>query len=65
VGGVATALLPVLEGHGGVWVAMGEREDLPVRQPYPADDPLFTVRRVPLKTPRVSRSAAVSAKQPT
>ena len=48
VGGLTTALLPVLESQGGVWVGMGEEPDLPVRQEYPADDPDFLVRRVPL-----------------
>ena len=48
IGGLATALLPVLEEQGGVWVSMGEAPDLPERQPYPADDPNFHVRRVPL-----------------
>ena len=48
VGGLTTALLPVLEQQGGVWVGMGEDPDLPLRQEYPADDPDFVVRRVPL-----------------
>jgi trehalose 6-phosphate synthase/phosphatase len=48
IGGLATALLPVLESQGGVWIGMGEDPDLPTRQPYPADDPDFVVRRVPL-----------------
>ena len=48
VGGLTTALLPVLESQGGVWVGMGEDPDLPTRQEYPADDPDFVVRRVPL-----------------
>jgi len=48
VGGLTTALLPVLEEQGGLWVGMGEDPDLPDRQPYPADDPDFLVRRVPL-----------------
>jgi len=48
VGGLTTALLPVLEAQGGVWVGMGEDPDLPTRQPYPADGPDFVVRRVPL-----------------
>jgi trehalose 6-phosphate synthase len=48
VGGLTTALLPVLEAQGGVWVGMGEDPDLPVHQPYPADDPDYKVRRVPL-----------------
>jgi len=50
VGGLTTALLPVLEEQGGVWVGMGEDPDLPERQAYPADDPDFLVRRVPLST---------------
>jgi trehalose 6-phosphate synthase len=48
VGGLTTALLPVLRKQGGVWVGMGEEPDLPERQEYPADDPDFLVRRVPL-----------------
>jgi len=48
VGGLATALLPVLESQGGVWIGMGEDPNLPVHQPYPAEDPTFKVRRVPL-----------------
>jgi trehalose 6-phosphate synthase len=47
VGGLATALLPVLEKHGGVWVSM-QAGDAPEHQPYPADDPHFTIRRVPM-----------------
>jgi trehalose 6-phosphate synthase len=50
VGGLATALLPVLESQGGVWIGMGEDPDLPVHQPYPAEDPTFKVRRVPLSS---------------
>jgi len=50
VGGLTTALLPVLEEQGGVWVGMGEDPELPERQDYPADDPTFRVRRVPLST---------------
>ncbi|MFO8100431.1 MAG: trehalose-6-phosphate synthase [Salinibacter sp.] len=50
VGGLTTALLPVLEEQGGVWVGMGEDSTLPERQEYPADDPDFVVRRVPLST---------------
>ncbi|PSQ81776.1 MAG: trehalose-6-phosphate synthase, partial [Bacteroidetes bacterium QS_1_65_9] len=48
VGGLTTALLPVLSEQGGTWVAMGEEPDLPERQEYPAEDPDFLVRRVPL-----------------
>ncbi len=50
VGGLTTALLPVLEEEGGMWVGMGEDPDLPERQEYPADDPDFLVRRVPLSS---------------
>ncbi len=50
VGGLTTALLPVLEEQGGTWVGMGEDPTLPKRQEYPADDPDFVVRRVPLST---------------
>lgn len=49
MGGLASALLPVLRRQGGVWVGMGEEPDLPVRQEYPADNPDFLVRRVPLQ----------------
>jgi len=48
VGGLATALLPVLKKHGGVWVSMKSDGDAPERQPYPADAPDFTIRRVPM-----------------
>lgn len=50
VGGLATALLPVLDRWGGVWVGMREPDeaDLPLTQSYPEGDPRFTVRRVPL-----------------
>lgn len=50
VGGLASALLPVLKRQGGVWVGMGEDPELPERQEYPADDPDFVVRRVPLSS---------------
>lgn len=50
VGGLTTALLPVLEDQGGTWVGMGEDPDLPVQQEYPAGNPDFLVRRVPLST---------------
>ena len=49
LGGLASALLPVLEGRGGAWVAMQEPgETTPLVQGYPDDAPAFTVRRVPL-----------------
>ena len=50
LGGLASALLPVLEDRGGAWVAMQEPgEDTPLQQSYPPDAPAFTVRRVPLE----------------
>ena len=50
LGGLASALLPVLEDRGGAWVAMREPEDgAPVVQPYPEASPTFTVHRVPLE----------------
>lgn len=52
LGGLASALLPVLEAQGGAWVAMQEPgERTPLSQRYPDDDPRFTVRRVPLEEP--------------
>ena len=52
LGGLASALLPVLEARGGAWVAMQEPgEDTPLMQPYPADEPAFAIRRVPLEEP--------------
>ena len=50
LGGLASALLPVLERRGGAWVAMQEPgERTPLVQRYPDDAPAFTVRRVPLE----------------
>ncbi len=54
VGGLTSALAPVLDEQGGVWVAMGEDPDLPERQEYPEDDPRFVVRRVPLSEDEVN-----------
>lgn len=49
LGGLASALLPVLTEHGGAWVSMrGPEEEAPEIQHYPGSDPAFTVRRVPL-----------------
>ena len=48
IGGLATALLPVLEEQGGVWVSMKEDEDIPTRLNYPVRDPRFVVRRISL-----------------
>ena len=50
LGGLASALLPVLEDRGGAWVAMREPdEETPIRQTYPDDAPAFSIRRVPLE----------------
>lgn len=49
LGGLATALLPVLEARGGAWVAMREPgDDAPLDQPFPDDAPRLAIRRVPL-----------------
>jgi trehalose 6-phosphate synthase/phosphatase len=49
LGGLATALLPVLEKRGGAWVAMrATDEQAPLRQPYPEAKPRFTIHRVAL-----------------
>jgi len=45
---MATALTPVLNEQGGVWISMQEEDDLPLRQQYPEHDPNYVVRRVPL-----------------
>lgn len=50
LGGLASALLPVLEDRGGAWVAMQPPgEETPLVQGYPEDAPAFTVRRIPLE----------------
>lgn len=48
VGGLSTALLPVLEREGGVWIASMEEAGLPERHGYPPDGPAFEVRRLEL-----------------
>ncbi len=49
LGGLATALLPVLDARGGAWVAMGEPGDeAPLDQPFPEGAPRFAIRRVAL-----------------
>jgi len=48
IGGLATALLPVLEEQGGVWVSMNEDEEIPSRLDYPLINPRFVVRRISL-----------------
>lgn len=50
IGGLATALLPVLQEQGGVWIAMQENAKAPERQLYPSETPDLEVRRVPLST---------------
>lgn len=52
LGGLASALLPVLEQRGGAWVAMqAPGETTPLVQPYPADEPAFAIRRIALDEP--------------
>ncbi|AEB11500.1 alpha,alpha-trehalose-phosphate synthase (UDP-forming) [Marinithermus hydrothermalis] len=55
VGGLVTALLPVLARRGGVWVAWGDRtaRERPTL-PYPPNHPQFTVRRLYLSEREVS-----------
>lgn len=48
IGGLSTALLPVLEEQGGVWVSMQEDEEIPPRLDYPLINPTFVVRRIAL-----------------
>ncbi|MEM0962740.1 MAG: trehalose-6-phosphate synthase, partial [Bacteroidota bacterium] len=49
LGGLASALLPVLERQGGAWVSMRPPDaDTPLRQSYPDQNPAFEIRRVPL-----------------
>ena len=48
IGGLATALLPVLESQSGVWVSMKEDDDIPTRLQYPVSNPRFAVRRISL-----------------
>lgn len=54
VGGLTTALLPVLEKQGGVWVAWGEDDvDATPRIEYPADDPVLEVSRIAMSDDEV------------
>ena len=47
VGGLTTALLPVLQKHGGVWVAWGEEDvDTTPKIEYPPSDPVLEVSRI-------------------
>ena len=48
VGGLATALLPVLEKHTGLWVSMAEDTSVAQIQPYPESNPAFEIRRIHL-----------------
>jgi len=55
VGGLTTALLPVLRQRGGVWVAWGEAHaDTVPRLSYPEDDPRLEVHRLALSEAEVS-----------
>lgn len=57
VGGLATALLPVLERRGGTWVAWGEKEaDAVPRLAHPPEAPRFTVRRLHVPAREVTGS---------
>jgi trehalose 6-phosphate synthase/phosphatase len=49
LGGLATALLPIMEHQGGTWVAMREpgNED-PLEQAFPEDQPRLAIRRISL-----------------
>lgn len=56
VGGLATALLPVLMEQGGVWIASRDKAGTePARQLYPADDPAIAVRRIGLSEDEMMR----------
>ena len=48
IGGLATALLPVVQSMGGVWVSSKDEPDQPDRQDYQEGDTTITVRRVEL-----------------
>lgn len=56
VGGLTTALLPVLMEKGGVWIASRDKQgaDVP-RQLYPEDDPALAVRRIGLSEDEMDR----------
>lgn len=55
VGGLTTALLPVLEAQGGVWIAWGEADaDAVPRIAYPEAEPRLEVRRLPLSEAEVT-----------
>ena len=55
VGGLTTALLPVLQQQGGVWVAWGEKNaDTAPRLRYPEDEPRLEVHRLALSDAEVA-----------
>lgn len=55
VGGLTTALLPVLEQRGGVWIAWGEKDaEVKPRIAYPEANPKLEVRRLHLSDPEVA-----------
>ncbi len=55
VGGLATALLPVLEDRGGVWVCAKDEADAPERQPYPEESTRLVVRRIGLSEAEIEK----------
>lgn len=48
IGGLATALLPVLEKQSGLWVSMAESLDAPTVQHFPQNEPAFDIHRIQL-----------------
>ncbi len=55
VGGLTTALLPVLQKRGGVWVAWGETDaDTMPQLVYPEDESTFEVHRLALSQAEVA-----------
>ncbi|MBX2820065.1 MAG: trehalose-6-phosphate synthase [Rhodothermaceae bacterium] len=48
VGGLATALLPVLEKQSGLWVSMAENDEAPETQHFPEEKPAFDILRIQL-----------------
>lgn len=51
LGGLATALLPIIEQRGGAWVAMREPDsDAPLIQSYPDEESHLEIYRIPLDT---------------
>jgi len=55
VGGLTTALFPVLEERGGVWIAWGEKDaEARPRIQYPEEEPRLEVRRLHLTETEVA-----------